>query len=380
MPSFDKNKQNSQKKARLGRGLGSLLSTDMHDFEESKAKKTNNQKPSKPKQKAIPTASPVEQSSSSDKSVVTRPAQSVDKSSDKVVSNQKPPVVKEEPLVTAKVVDTPKEELSVEGTSNDFKRIWDLGIDKVQPNKRQPRKDFEKEPLQELANSIKEQGILQPITVRKTGETFEIIAGERRWRAAQIAGLHKVPVIIKDVSDQKVMELALIENIQRENLNPVEEAIAYQQLIEDYEMSQAEVAQKVGKNRTTITNSLRVLTLPKEVKRALRSHEISVGHAKVLLSVEDPADQVRFLKNVINQKLSVRALEKEVRKKPSESGSFDTLDVSERLAKSLSADLQKTLGTKVQIKYKNGKGRIEISFYSDDELTSISEKVKEAWL
>ena len=175
------------------------------------------------------------------------------------------------------------------------------------------------------------------------------------------------------------MELALIENIQRENLNPVEEAIAYQQLIEDYNLSQADVAKKVGKERATITNILRVLSLPKEVKRALRSREISVGHAKVLLSLTEPEKQLQFLKKIVADKLSVRALEKEIRKKKEDPAFLGDVDVSERLSQALASDLQTLLGTKVKIQYRSGKGKIEISYYSDDELTSLCDKIKDSW-
>ena len=185
-----------------------------------------------------------------------------------------------------------------------------------------------------------------------------------------------MPVIIKDVDDQKVMELALIENIQRENLNPVEEAIAYQQLVDDYSLTQAEIARKVGKDRATVANALRVLTLPKQVKRALRSKEISTGHAKVLLSVEEEPKQILLLKQTIAEKLSVRALEKEIRK--IKSGSFvgeppSSKDVQ---LESLTGLLQNALGTKVKIKYRRGKGKFEIAFYSEEQFQSLMNRFK----
>ena len=347
MPEINKQKKADPKK-RLGRGLGSLLSTDMQNFS------ANNQNPV--------------------------PKQKVAKDSQVTNEAKAPAIAKEKSEVPAEKVVKKAFEASPKAPAIDDKnRIWHLDIDKVEPNRRQPRKDFDKDPLEELAASIKEQGILQPITVRKVESGYEIIAGERRWRAAQVAGLHQVPVIIKEVDDQKVMELALIENIQRENLNPVEEAIAYQQLIDDYSLSQQEVAQKVGKERTTITNSLRILTLPKEAKRALRQKTISVGHAKVLLSVTDPKRQLDLLKMVITKKLSVRALEKEAKKKEGDENNLDNLDVSGRLAQSLASDLQVIMGTKVNISYSRGKGKIEISYYSDDELTRYCEKIKESW-
>lgn len=260
---------------------------------------------------------------------------------------------------------------SVGEKSSQINRIWNVSVGKVFANRRQPRKDFDASSIEELARSISQQGILQPITVRTKSEGYEIIAGERRWRAAQKAGLHQVPVIIKEVDDQKVMELALIENIQRENLNPVEEAIAYQQLAEDYGLTQAEIAQKVGKDRATVANSLRMLALPKEVKKALRTKEISTGHAKVLLSLSDPLDQVNLLKKALMDKLSVRALEKEVRRhKLGEVTSTNPQAVNVQL-QSITNDLQNSLGTKVKIKYRKGRGKLEIAFYSEEQFQSL---------
>ena len=345
MPNVDKPKANSQKK-RLGRGLGSLLSTNVGDFDsDSKEIAKSEQVPSQPKAQAKEPSQKPSQPSQKTSQVTTQPIQ-----------NPKP-----EPTVPAHA------------------RIWTLSIDKLNPNKEQPRKDFEKAALQELADSIKEQGILQPITARKKGDEFEIIAGERRWRAAQLAGLFEVPVILKDVDDRQVMELALIENIQRKDLNPLEEAQAYQQLMDDYSLTQQEVAKKVGKERATVANSVRILTLPFEVRSALKEGKISLGHAKVLLSEADSERQISLCKLVQKKKLSVRALEKELKKSPKEMGHLEGLDVNERLTQALADDLQKLLGTKVHIMYKNGKGRIEIYYYSDDELNDISEKIKDTW-
>ncbi|MCB0377621.1 MAG: ParB/RepB/Spo0J family partition protein [Bdellovibrionales bacterium] len=334
MPTIDKQKSSNVKKQRLGRGLGSLLSTGADEFENAEPKK-----------------------------VAARPHEN--KPATQVASQKTSPVMEKAPQT--KEIDPSQ-------------RVWSLAIDKVFPNKTQPRKDFHKEPLQELADSIKEQGLLQPITVRKKDGKYEIIAGERRWRASQLAGLHEVPAIVKDVDDRKSMELALIENLQRENLNPVEEALGYQLLMDDYDLSQQEVAKKVGKNRTTVTNSLRILTLPKEIRGWIREGKMMVGHAKVLLSLEDPVDQVKLAQKTMGKKLSVRALEKEIRKLgKSKSSSINAIGVSERLAEGLATDLQKVLGTKVNIQYKSGKGKIEISFYSDDELSQFCERIKETW-
>ncbi len=348
MPSFDSQKSNSGKK-RLGRGLGSLLETSASDFEDTKAPAAKDATPDRLEKESRKLAAKAETPSAQQ----TKPKQNTEKTT---------PV---------------PEKSSVNSDLEPGMRVWSLAVEKVVPNQTQPRKDFLKEPLAELAQSIKEQGVLQPITVRKKGDKYEIIAGERRWRASQIAGLQEVPAIVRDVGDQKSMELALIENLQRENLNPVEEAMGYQLLIDDYELSQQELASKVGKSRSSVTNSLRVLTLPRDVRQMLRQGLISVGHAKVLLGVEDIKAQTNLARQAVQKKLSVRALEKEVNKsKRSKASDINGLDVSERLAKGLATDLQKALGTKVQIQYQGGKGKIQISFYSDDELSSLCDKIK----
>ncbi|MBY0314175.1 MAG: ParB/RepB/Spo0J family partition protein [Bdellovibrionales bacterium] len=260
-------------------------------------------------------------------------------------------------------------------------RVWSIGVDKIYPNKEQPRKDFPQEKIAELAASIKEQGILQPITVRKIEENrYEIIAGERRWRAAQAAGLHEVPVIIKEADNKKVLEWALIENIQREDLNPVEEAEAYSQLIEDHAYTHQELATQLGKERATISNSLRLLTLTKEVRDLVKEQKLSVGHAKVLLALDQSDMQRKVAQTVLDKGLSVRATEKEVANlKKAVAGELDIeapKSVAERLVETMESDLQKSLGTKVRIDYSGGKGRITIYFYSDDDLTLISDCLK----
>jgi ParB family chromosome partitioning protein len=257
-------------------------------------------------------------------------------------------------------------------------RIWSVAIDKIFPNKEQPRKDFAPEKIAELAASIKEQGILQPITVRKTAEgQYEIIAGERRWRSAQAAGLHEVPVIIKEADNKKVLEWALIENIQREDLNPIEEAEAYNQLIIDFNYTHQALAEKMGKERATITNALRILTLAREVRELIREQKISQGHAKVLLGLENLEQQKTLAQEIVKKGLSVRAVEKEVQSlKKGIVTQEKPAGPAERMVETLSADLQKVLGTRVKIDYSEGKGRVTINFYSDDELTSLVEKIK----
>ncbi|MBK7961397.1 MAG: ParB/RepB/Spo0J family partition protein [Bdellovibrionales bacterium] len=269
-------------------------------------------------------------------------------------------------------------------------KVWQVAIDKLQPGAFQPRQQFSKTSLEELAQSIKSNGILQPITVRKTSHPskFEIVAGERRWRAAQIAGLHDVPVLIKTYTDKESLELAIIENIQREDLDPLEEADAYSKLIEEFQLSQQQVSEKVGKDRATIANAIRLLGLPVEAKDMIRRKEISVGHAKVLLALEDKVQILGMAKRVLNERIPVRKLEKIVQDlKAKGVTSVENAKMKEqvgdnnvtlRLIKGLSEELQRKLGTKVNIDYLNSKGKISIYFYSDEELTKIVDHLKEA--
>lgn len=261
-------------------------------------------------------------------------------------------------------------------------RIWDVAIEKLSPGIFQPRKNFEKEKLQELAQSIKENGILQPITARRTQSgKLEIVAGERRWRAAQLAGLQQVPVILKTFEDRQALELAIVENIQREDLDAIEEAESYSRLITEFNLSQQEVAAKVGRERATVANAVRLLALPTDVKELISQSALSVGHAKVLLSLTDTHQQSLYAKKVISEKLSVRKLEKMVQDELS--GAHKEVEkpldqnVTQRLISGLSEELQKMLGTKVSIDYSNSKGKISIHFYSDDELTQIVDRLRE---
>lgn len=342
-------------KKRLGRGLGSLLSTGADEFDNVPTR---------------PSMPPVKESLKENiekKETLEATVEAVEK----VLSA---PVPAQPPVEVALVLEKPNNINNIDSSM----RIWSLAIEKVFPNPSQPRKDFLKEPLDELSQSIREQGVLQPITVRKSGEKYEIIAGERRWRASQLAGLQEIPAIIKDVDNQKSMELALIENLQRENLNSIEEALGYQSLIEEYDLSQQDVAKKVGKSRTAVTNALRVLALPRDVREMLRQGLISFGHAKVLLAVDDGKAQVNLAKKVLAKQLSVRALEKEILKvKGGSTGNFSTEEsIYDRQAQKVGEELQKALGTKVDITYNKGKGTVSIAFYSDEELSNLSEKIK----
>jgi ParB family chromosome partitioning protein len=297
-----------------------------------------------------------------------------------------------ETLSAGPAVSTPKKETEqkvesfvapvVGPTAPPELRIWTVSIDKLIPSQFQPRTYFNKEALEELASSIKQNGILQPIVARRIdNQKLEIIAGERRWRAAQIAGLHEVPVILKTLKNQEALELAIIENIQREDLNPIEEAEAYQRLINEFQMTQQQAADKVGKERATVANALRLLNLAQPVRAMVARAEISAGHAKVLLSIDNLQEQVAFAEKIKGDALTVRQLEKAIQdsKKTLSSPSEKSMDsnVTQRLIKGLAEELQKLLGTKVQIDYLNAKGKISIHYYSDEELTQLVERLKE---
>lgn len=265
------------------------------------------------------------------------------------------------------------ESISYEG------KVWTVDIIKIKPGVYQPRQSFEKEKIEELAKSIKENGIIQPIVVRKTSNgVLEIIAGERRWRAAQVAGLHEVPVIIKNVGNKEALELAIIENIQRENLSPIEEAEAYSRLANEFTMTQQQVADKVGKERATVANAIRLLTLPTEIKDMIANQELSVGHAKLLLSLNDIEKQIQYAKIAVKNKLTVRKLEKLIADsvKLKVEHDLEKIGIAEKLIMGISEELQKSLGTKVQIDYSSGKGKLNLYFYSDDELSGLVEKLK----
>ncbi len=248
-------------------------------------------------------------------------------------------------------------------------------IEKIRPNKNQPRKHFAPEKLEELAASIREQGIIQPIVVTQKEGHYEIIAGERRWRASQKAGLHEVPVVIREASEATIMELALIENIQRQDLNAIEEAEAYRSLVEQFRISQDEVAKRVGKSRTAVTNSLRLLKLPDDVQRDIVEERLTMGHARALLSL-DQSDQVEKARHeIIHRQLSVRATEELVRRlkaTPAPASSSKPPKQPDLLMSSLEEQLQKRFQSRVAIRRVGSKGgRLEIHFSDTDELTRI---------
>lgn len=246
-------------------------------------------------------------------------------------------------------------------------------IGEIRPNAFQPRKDFDEESIEELAQSIKENGIIQPLVVRKSEGNYEIIAGERRWRAAQRVGLTKVPVIIKDVSDRQALELALVENLQREDLNPIEEAAAYEQLIEDFGLTHEEISTRIGKERSTITNQLRLLKLPDEIKEAIIAGEITAGHARAILGLSSLAKAREILEAIRNEKLSVRKTEKLVQKLSGQKEKTAKLGSGDVHMNHIADELKKTLGTHVKIVDKKGKGKIVIEYYSKMELERLIE-------
>lgn len=249
---------------------------------------------------------------------------------------------------------------------------------KVEPNPDQPRSQFDEDALQELADSIKQYGILQPLIVKKHDKFYEIIAGERRWRAAKLAGLKEVPVLIRDYAENEIVEIALIENIQREDLNPIEEALAYKRLMEEFSLKQDQVASKVSKSRAAITNSLRLLKLDPRVQNLLSEEMISTGHARALLAISDPDQQYEIAMKVFDEKLSVREIEKLVKqlaKKKKESPKEDD-KVHEFLFANMEESLKQALGSKVNIKNKNNKGKIEIEYYSKEELDRLVDMLR----
>ncbi len=253
------------------------------------------------------------------------------------------------------------------------KDIITVKIDQVEPNKEQPRKAFEEESLQELADSIKQFGIIQPLVVMKKDDYYEIIAGERRWRAAKIAGLKEIPVVIKEYKEEELVEIALIENIQREDLNPIEEAVAYKRLMEEFKLTQEEVAKKVSKSRSAVTNSMRLLKLPEEIQGMVVEGVLSMGHARTLLAVEDEEIQKTTALKVADEKLSVRETEKLVKKLTEEKKEKPVKDDSYKyIYQEVEENLKQILGNKVSIKNKkNNKGKIEIEYYSQDDLDRI---------
>ena len=260
-----------------------------------------------------------------------------------------------------------------------------VDIDKVEPNKEQPRKNFDEDALLELSESIKQFGILQPLLVQDKDTYYEIIAGERRWRAAKLAGLKKVPVIIKKLTDQEIVEISLIENIQRENLNPIEEAIAYKRLLTEFNLKQDEVAERVSKSRTAVTNSMRLLKLNEKVQQMLVDEMLTTGHARALLGIENQEEQYVIAQKIFDEKMSVRDIEKLVKKLQKEKSEkektvkqpVETNEQMQAIYRDLEEKMKTIFGTKVTINSKDmKKGKIEIEYYSSDELDHLMDLIQ----
>lgn len=246
-------------------------------------------------------------------------------------------------------------------------------LSKIEPNREQPRKNFEEDALLELADSIAQYGVIQPLIVQQKKDYYEIIAGERRWRAAKMAGLKEVPVIVKDYTDQEVVEIALIENIQRENLNPIEEALAYKRLLTEFSLKQDEVAERVSKSRTAVTNSMRLLKLNEKVQQMIVDEKLTTGHARALLAIEDMDEQLELAIRIFDEKLSVREVENLIRSlKNPKQPKAKQITVNEFVYRDLEERMKSLFGTKVNINQKaNGKGKIEIEYYSAKEFERI---------
>ena len=258
-------------------------------------------------------------------------------------------------------------------------RVQRVPLNQVRPSALQPRKEFSDEALRELADSIRAQGIVQPLIVRERAGSFERIAGERRWRAAQLLGLPEVPIIVREADDRAVLELALIENLQRENLNAIEEAVGYSQLAEQFQLTQEEIATKVGKSRAAVANATRLLKLPAPVQSLVRTGRISVGHAKVILGLADERGQQLAAERIVKEGLNVRQTEGLIAKlqtraarSPGDTKTPAIVPVDSNIGR-LEEKLREKFGTKVQLKYTKGKGAVEISFFSDDELQRVLE-------
>ena len=248
-----------------------------------------------------------------------------------------------------------------------------LKLSQIEPNREQPRKKFDEEALQELSDSIRQFGVIQPLVVKKNADYYEIIAGERRWRAAKMAGLKEVPVVIKNYTDQEIVEISLIENIQRENLNPIEEAMAYKRLMEEFHLKQDEIAKRVSKSRTAVTNSLRLLKLDERVSQMLIDEQLTAGHVRALLAIEDKDAQYEAAKKIFDEKLSVRDTEKLVKlvltpKPPKVKKELSHSEIYHNMEERM----KEIFGSKVSINRKaEHKGKIEIEYYSDEELERI---------
>ncbi|MBQ7795280.1 MAG: ParB/RepB/Spo0J family partition protein [Lachnospiraceae bacterium] len=346
----------------LGRGLGAFFGEEVTKDETPVVKRAPKAPAKKSESEESVTGSEEEQSNKTAPVATKRGGNTGAKKEKKEPET----VIVEKIVEVEKVVEKPVEQK--------------LKVSLIEPNSTQPRKKFDEEELKELADSIKEYGILQPLLVQKKDSHYEIIAGERRWRAAKLAGLTEVPVLIREYDKQRTMEIALIENVQRADLNPIEEALAYQRLIQEFSLTQEEIATRVSKNRATITNSMRLLKLDQRVQQMLVDGQISSGHARALLGLEDGERQYQAAKRILQENLSVRDVEKLVKlmnrpekeKKELEKGPDINL-----IYKQIEEKLKTIMGTKVVINRKDkNKGRIEIEYYSQEELERLIEMME----
>lgn len=257
--------------------------------------------------------------------------------------------------------------------------VKEINIKQIVSNDKQPRREFDEHKLDELAESMRQHGVLQPVILRKRGSSYELVAGERRWRAAKKIGIEKIPAIVKELSDADVMEIALIENLQREDLNPLEEALAYKSLMSDFGLTQEELSKRVGKSRSLIANTVRLLNLEKEIQQLVSEDKLTAGHARALLAIQDKKDRLNLAKKISEENLSVRQAE-EIAKKSSK----DKKNAKSKMNKEINPvimdiaeKLQRTLGTRVKLKGNEKRGKIEIEFYSSDELERIMETIIE---
>lgn len=280
-------------------------------------------------------------------------------------------------LIPSNVLDTNDNKQKLE---NNQKPDSIVDINKVEPNREQPRKFFDEDALLELSESIKQVGLLQPILVQDRESYYEIIAGERRWRACKLAGLKEIPVIIRKFTEQEIVEISIIENIQREDLNPIEEAMAYKRLLDEFNLKQDEVAEKVSKNRTTITNSLRLLKLCEEVRQMVIDGKLTTGHARAIISIEDPAEQTELAEKIFDEKMSVREVEKYIKSlnKPKSQKIKKENESLQVVYSNIEEELKLLFGTKVSISSKNDEksGKLTIEFYSHDDLERIIDIIK----
>lgn len=381
----------------LGKGLGAFFGEEVTATEENAAEKVSRSERKEHLMANQGTAKNTEKNGTgakSDSGKAAKTAVSTDaakKNNPRNAGNSEPVVVEkvvekivEKPVekIVEKIVEKPVEKIVEKVVEKPVEKIVEkpveqtLKLNLIEPNSEQPRKNFDEESLQELADSIRQYGILQPLIVQKKGNHYEIIAGERRWRAAKLAGITDVPVLIREYDKQQTMEIALIENVQRADLNPIEEAQAFQQLIQEFHLTQEEIANRVSKNRATITNSMRLLKLDVRVQDMLADGKISSGHARALLGLEEGERQYQVAVKITEEKLSVRDVEKLVKmmnrppkeKKPEKGPDIDLI------YRQVEDKLKSIMGTKVVINQKDkNKGRIEIEYYSQEELERLIE-------